>query len=57
MIPTSGKKKSRPLLARIHDARCAECGICVGACPFQALELPLLRDRTIEERIVTLCQK
>lgn len=57
MIPTSGKKKSRPLLARIHDARCAECGICVGACPFQALELPLLRDRTIEERIVSLCQK
>ena len=57
MIPTSGKKKSRPLLARVHDARCAECGICVGACPFQALELPLLRDRTIEERIASLCQR
>ncbi|MCA1595915.1 MAG: cytochrome b N-terminal domain-containing protein [Chloroflexi bacterium] len=57
MTSTSGKKKSRPFLARIHDARCAECGICVGACPFQALELPLLRDRTIEERIVELCQR
>jgi len=57
MIPTSGKKKSRPLLARIHGAKCAECGICVGACPFQALELPMLRDRVIEEQITELCQK
>lgn len=51
MVPMPGKKRGRNLLAKVIAPRCAECGICVGSCAFGAIELPLLPDKVIENRI------
>jgi ferredoxin len=41
-------------LAVVNDDKCAECGICVGACPFHAINLPLADEYKIQEKVVAL---
>ena len=43
-----------PLEAVVDPARCASCGICVGACDYKAIDLPFLLEKDIKERITTL---
>jgi ferredoxin len=50
------KRGRKRLLAQVNHDRCAECGICVGACPFGAIELPLMRDQDFEAKVLTLCR-
>jgi ferredoxin len=40
------------MLAVVLESRCVECGICIGACPFEALELPRFLERDVK-RLVT----
>lgn len=57
MIPDPYYKGKRTkLLAVVYEPKCAECGICVGACPFGAIEMPLLRDKTVEDAILSWVQ-
>jgi ferredoxin len=42
---------NRKLLAVVIGSRCVECGICIGACPFEALELPGLLERDVQRRV------
>jgi ferredoxin len=44
-------------IAVVQAARCSECGICVGACPFQAIELPELHSKTLEADLLALVKK
>ena len=44
-------------IAVVQAARCSECGICVGACPFQAIELPELHSKTIEADLLALLKE
>jgi len=39
MVPRTDHPKFKQL-AIVIDARCAECGLCVGACAFKAIDLP-----------------
>ena len=41
-------------IAVVFAPRCSECGICVGACPFQAIELPNTLAKTIEADVLAL---
>jgi quinol-cytochrome oxidoreductase complex cytochrome b subunit len=56
MVPYIDKRGRKRLLAQVNHDRCAECGICVGACPFYAIELPLLRDKDFEAQVTALWQ-
>lgn len=56
MTPYLDKRGRQRLLAHVNHDRCAECGICVGACPFGAIELPLMRDKDFEAKVLALCQ-
>lgn len=42
------------LIAVVQEARCSECGICVGSCPFQAIELPNMDSKVIDGDILAL---
>ena len=46
MIVKPGQDNPNKLLAIVNRNRCAECGICVGACAFDALDLPGLDYKT-----------
>jgi ferredoxin len=48
--------QARKLLAIVLESRCVECGICIGACPFEALELPRFLERDVQEKVVAACQ-
>jgi quinol-cytochrome oxidoreductase complex cytochrome b subunit len=41
-------------LAVVNDDKCAECGICVGACPFHAINLPLMDEYAVRDKVVAL---
>lgn len=56
MTPYTDRRGRQRLLAQVNHDRCAECGICVGACPFGAIELPLLRDKDFEAGVLALCR-
>jgi quinol-cytochrome oxidoreductase complex cytochrome b subunit len=53
MVPAvnAPRRGQKNLLAMVIAPRCAECGICVGACPFEALEMPLLLEKQVEDVI------
>jgi len=57
IAPKVQRGKAQPLVAEVIPKRCAECGICVGACPVQAIELPLLSDKMVEQKVIELVQK
>jgi Fe-S-cluster-containing hydrogenase component 2 len=38
----------------VNEARCSQCGVCVGACPFLAIELPQTHSKTIEADVMAL---
>jgi len=42
---------NRKLFAVVMDSRCVECGICIGACPFEALELPKFLEADLTRAI------
>lgn len=40
MVPVWNPRKKKPdLLAVVYPPRCSECGVCVGSCDFDAIEL------------------
>ncbi len=53
-----------PLISQVNDAVCAGCGVCVGICPYRAIELKEITQRaggkTIARRVASinsgLCQ-
>lgn len=53
--PEATGKKPR-LLAIVNPARCTECGICVGSCAFDAIEIPKINSGDIRTRIKELWQ-
>ncbi|MCE5314257.1 MAG: CoB--CoM heterodisulfide reductase iron-sulfur subunit A family protein [Armatimonadota bacterium] len=42
--------KSEPMIAYINEDTCAGCGLCVGVCPFGAIELVEVMDRAKSTR-------
>ena len=42
--------KSEPMIAYINEDTCAGCGLCVGICPFGAIELVEVMDRAKSTR-------
>lgn len=50
MVPRTGHPKYKQL-AIVIDARCAECGLCVGACAFKAIDLPYKHSKEIIAKI------
>lgn len=42
--------KSEPMIAYINEDSCAGCGLCVGVCPFGAIELVEVMDRAKSTR-------
>jgi Fe-S-cluster-containing hydrogenase component 2 len=54
MAPRTDGSKYKEI-AIVIDARCAECGLCVGACNFDAIELPAVHSHKVMDEIrVTL---
>jgi quinol-cytochrome oxidoreductase complex cytochrome b subunit len=56
MVPGANPDPKRNELAVVNDDKCAECGICVGACPFHAINLPLLDEYKVRDKVVALLQ-
>jgi heterodisulfide reductase subunit A len=49
-----------PMVATVDNAICAGCGICVGVCPYKAIELVPLQERVagkMQERMVAAVNK
>lgn len=52
MVPTWNERKKKPdLLAVVYAPRCSECGVCVGSCDFDAIELSSMPYRPLEELV------
>jgi quinol-cytochrome oxidoreductase complex cytochrome b subunit len=54
MVPGANPNPRYTELAVVNDDKCAECGICVGACPFHAINLPLMDEYAIRDKVVAL---
>jgi cytochrome b6 len=49
MVPVWNERKNKPdLLAVVYPPRCSECGVCVGSCDFDAIELGSMPYAAIE---------
>ncbi len=58
MVPTWNERKKKPdLLAVVYPPRCSECGVCVGSCDFDAIELSSLPYLPIEDLVRELAPK
>lgn len=52
MVPVFNERKQKPdLLAVVYPPRCSECGVCVGSCDFDAIELGSMPYRALEELV------
>ncbi len=56
MVAGANPDPKRNELAVVNDDKCAECGICVGACPFHAINLPLMDEYAVRDKVVALLQ-
>ncbi|MEY4531057.1 MAG: hypothetical protein RLZZ156_1778, partial [Deinococcota bacterium] len=54
MVPGANPNPRYTELAVVNDDKCAECGICVGACPFHAINLPLMDEYAVRDKVVAL---
>ena len=50
MVPRTDHPKFKQL-AIVIDARCSECGLCVGACAFKAIDMPNKHSKEIIAKI------
>lgn len=58
MVPTWNERKKKPdLLAVVYPPRCSECGVCIGSCDFDAIELSSMPYQPIEELVRDLAPK
>ncbi|MCC7492568.1 MAG: cytochrome b N-terminal domain-containing protein [Fimbriimonadaceae bacterium] len=58
MVPTWNERKKKPdLLAVVYPPRCSECGVCIGSCDFDAIELSSMPYRPIEDLVKELAPK
>ncbi len=55
MVPAPAGSRFK-LLATVKTARCSSCGICVGACAFDAIDLPQLLDTDVTARIKAMVE-
>jgi len=55
MVPTWNERKKKPdLLAVVYTPRCSECGVCVGSCDFDAIELSSMPYNKLESIVKEL---
>ncbi|NUP99375.1 MAG: cytochrome b N-terminal domain-containing protein [Armatimonadetes bacterium] len=58
MVPTWNERKKKPdLLAVVYPPRCSECGVCIGSCDFDAIELSSMPYKPIEDLVRDLAPK
>jgi heterodisulfide reductase subunit A-like polyferredoxin len=55
MVPAPAGSRFK-LLATVFPQRCSSCGVCVGACAFDAIDLPNLTDTEVNAQIKQLLQ-
>jgi ferredoxin len=55
MVPAPANSKYK-LLATVFPYRCTTCGVCVGACAFDAIDLPELTDTQVNAQIKQLLE-
>ncbi|MBI2298096.1 MAG: cytochrome b N-terminal domain-containing protein [Armatimonadetes bacterium] len=58
MVPVWNERKNKPdLLAVVYPPRCSECGVCVGSCDFDAIELGSMPYARLEEMVRDLAPR
>lgn len=58
MVPVWNERKRKPdLLAVVYPPRCSECGVCIGSCDFDAIELGSMPYAPIEKLVADLAPK
>lgn len=58
MVPVWNERKKKPdLLAVVYPPRCSECGVCVGSCDFDAVELGSMPYASLEQTVRDLAPK
>jgi heterodisulfide reductase subunit A-like polyferredoxin len=55
MVPAPAGSRFK-LLATVNPDRCSSCGVCVGACAFDAIDLPELLDTDVTAQIRALAE-